>query len=101
MFVPHTHSSALAKKLREIENNMGGMTGSKVKIVEKAGIALEDILTSSNPWKGQPCNRLTKTSNRNAANVTWYMRHTVQHVRKERGKLLNQRWMGRRRGRGE
>ena len=58
MFVPHTHNSALAKNLREIENNLGGMTGSKIKIVEKSGVKLEDILTSSNPWKGQLCNRL-------------------------------------------
>ena len=58
MFVPHTYGSALAKKLREIENSMGGMTGNKLKVVEKAGMKLADILTSSNPWKGQPCSRL-------------------------------------------
>ena len=54
MFVPHTHGSALAKKFREIENSMGGMTGNKLKVVEKAGMKLADILISSTPGKVSP-----------------------------------------------
>ena len=57
MFVEHTHGSSLAKKLRENEFKMEEMTGVRLKIVERAGTKLEDILPVSNPWKGQDCMR--------------------------------------------
>ena len=57
MFVPHTVDSGLAKELRELEYNMEAMTGHRLKITEKAGSQLEDLLTSSNPWKGVDCGR--------------------------------------------
>jgi hypothetical protein len=57
MFVPFTVGSGLAKQLRETEYKMEEMTGHRLKIEERAGIRLEDMLTSSNPWKGKDCER--------------------------------------------
>ena len=67
MFIPHTVGSALAKELKEKENILKEITGDKMKIVERAGLKLEDVLTRTNPWKGMDCGRpncllcLTKT----------------------------------------
>ena len=57
MFVPYTRGSELAKELRETEYQMGDMTGSRLKVVERAGVKLMDMLTRANPWKGQDCGR--------------------------------------------
>ena len=38
IFVPYTPNSALAKELRKIEETMETLTGTRLKIVEKAGI---------------------------------------------------------------
>ena len=35
MFVPYTHGSRLAKKLREAEQTMENMTGYRLKIAER------------------------------------------------------------------
>ena len=57
MFVPYTVGSKLAKKMREAENTMQEMTGYRLKIVERAGTKLEDVLTKADPWQGQKCGR--------------------------------------------
>ena len=57
MFVPYTVGSKLAKSLREAEEKLGGLTGYRLKMVEKAGDKLEDLLTKSNPWQGLDCGR--------------------------------------------
>ena len=57
MFVPCTENSGLARKLRENEEKMGEMTGVRIKIVERVGRKMEDMLTRSDPWKGQDCLR--------------------------------------------
>ena len=57
MFVPYTVGSKLAKKMREAENTMQDMTGYRLKIVERAGTKLEDMLTKADPWQGQECGR--------------------------------------------
>ena len=49
MFVPFTTGSKLAKEIREAEEKLGGMTGYRLKVVEKSGNKLEDLLTRSNP----------------------------------------------------
>ena len=49
MFVPHTKNGELAKKLREAEEEMGKQTGYKIKIVEKTGKRIVDMLHKSNP----------------------------------------------------
>ena len=57
MFVPYTVGSSLAKKMREAESSLQQMTGYRLKIVERAGQKLEDVLTKANPWQGQDCER--------------------------------------------
>ena len=54
MFVPYTPHSTLAMELRDLEY---GLVGHRLKIVERAGDKLQDLLTSSNPWKGKLCER--------------------------------------------
>ena len=59
MFVPFTEGSALAKRMREAESNLQEMTGYRLKIVERAGTKLEDILDKQIPGKDRivaaPC----------------------------------------------
>ena len=67
MFVPYTKGGELAKQLRQAEEELGMRTGYKIKIVERTGTKIEDILHKSDPWQGQDCERqgclicLTKT----------------------------------------
>ena len=57
MFCPYTPGGDLAKRLRDVEENMEKNTGYRIKIVEEAGEKILDILHSSNPWKGEICGR--------------------------------------------
>ena len=57
MFVPYTPGGELAKKLRENEEQVSKITKNRVKIVERTGVKLQDVLTKANPWKGQDCER--------------------------------------------
>ena len=59
MFIPHTHHSELAGDLRDTENKFEEMTDYRLKMVEKAGVKVGDILTDSDPWCGQDCSRET------------------------------------------
>ena len=53
---------------------LGGMTGYRLKLVEKAGDKLEDLLTKSNPWQGLDCGRkgclLCKTKLKTGRNLS-------------------------------
>ena len=57
MFVPYTPKSKLAVQLREAEEKLESLTGYRIKIVERAGQKLKDLLHSSNPWRGEDCGR--------------------------------------------
>ena len=57
LFTPYTNHSELAKKLREAEEKLEELTGYRLKIVERAGFKLEDLLHKSDPWQGQDCGR--------------------------------------------
>ena len=57
MFIPYTHGSKLAKQLREIEMKMEEITGYRMKIEERGGRRLCDLLHKSNPWEGKDCER--------------------------------------------
>jgi hypothetical protein len=74
MFVPFTAGSKLAKDLRDAEEKLGSMTGYRLKLVEKAGDKLEDLLTKSNPWQGLDCGRkgclLCQTKQKTERNLT-------------------------------
>ena len=52
-----TSNSNLARDLREKETELEKITGDKMKIVERSGRKLEDILTHNDPWKGADCKR--------------------------------------------
>ena len=57
MFVPFTPGSLLAKQLRENEEKLEKLTNTRIKIVERTGTKIQDLLTRSNPWKGHDCER--------------------------------------------
>ena len=57
IFVPHTRGSGLAKDLRKSEEKIKEVTGDAIKVVEKSGRKLEDILAGKDPWKGRDCGR--------------------------------------------
>ena len=56
-FVPRTPGGELCRMLRSAEENMKLVFSHKIKIVERAGVKLSNLITSSNPWKDQPCTR--------------------------------------------
>ena len=58
MFVPFTTHGGLAKDLRQNETHMKEIDGTMLKIVEKCGTKIMDILTNNNPWRGMDCLRL-------------------------------------------
>jgi hypothetical protein len=57
LFVPYTIGSTLAKRMREAEEKLMGITGYKLKIVERGGTKLEDLLHRADPCQGQDCSR--------------------------------------------
>ena len=57
LFVPYTAGGELAKRYREAETELGKQTGIKLKIVEKSGTKLVDLLHRSDPWQGKDCER--------------------------------------------
>ena len=73
MFVPFTPGGELARRLRESEAQLEKQTGYRIKIVERTGTKIEDLLHRSNPWQGQDCERegclLCKTKIRTAKNT--------------------------------
>ena len=57
MFVPFTARGELARRLRDAEAQLERQTGYRIKIVERTGTKIEDLLHRSNPWQGQDCKR--------------------------------------------
>ena len=51
MIVPFTPGGELAKKLRENEEKLSNLTKNRIKIVERAGVKIKDLLKKSNPGK--------------------------------------------------
>ena len=56
-FVPHTENSELAKRIRERLKFFEELSNIRVKIVERTGEKIENILHNSNPWESVNCNR--------------------------------------------
>ena len=52
MFVPFTKHSELANRLRDNEEKMESMSGYRMKVVERGGSKLVDLLHKANPWAG-------------------------------------------------
>ena len=57
MFIPYTKHPELAQRMRDNEEKMESMTGYRLKIVERGGTKLVDMLHKANPWAGQDCAR--------------------------------------------
>ena len=50
-FVPYTPKSELAVQLGEAEEKLESLNRYRIKIVERAGQKLEDLLHFTNPWE--------------------------------------------------
>ena len=57
LFVERTWHGELARRLRQAETDLYNLTGDKIKIVERTGTTLKDLLHNTNPWAGQNCGR--------------------------------------------
>ena len=55
LFCPQTPGGQLAKNLQKVENRIAKIIGERIKIVERGGRMIKDILHKSNPWKGGKC----------------------------------------------
>ena len=56
-FVPHTENSELAKRIRDKLKSFEELSCIRVRIVERTGRKLVDILHKSNPWEAVDCVR--------------------------------------------
>ena len=57
IFVPHTQKSELAKRWREKLENFERISSVKLKVVERTGIKVVDLLHKSDVWSDQDCKR--------------------------------------------
>ena len=57
VFVPHTYKSELAKRLRERLEKLEKLGSLKLKVVEKTGEKLVDLLHRSDAWSDMDCSR--------------------------------------------
>ena len=57
LFVQNTAGSELAGQIRQLVNELKPWTGIGLKIVERAGNKIQDLLHKSNPWDNQSCER--------------------------------------------
>ena len=57
LFVPHTRESELAKRIRKKLGDLENVSCLRIKVVERAGEKITDILHKSNPWEETSCRR--------------------------------------------
>ena len=57
LFVQHTPESELAKDIRRVLNELRPWTNISIKVVERAGERVQDILHKSDPWENRDCGR--------------------------------------------
>ena len=87
MFIPYTPDGELAKLLRKNEEDLSKITDCKIKIIERAGTKLQDLITRSDPWKGSDCHRpnclpcLTKIKTEKYKNQDCHKRSIVYETR--------------------
>ena len=55
LFCPQTPGGQLAKNLQRAENRISKILRERIKVVERGGRMIKDILHKSNPWKGGKC----------------------------------------------
>jgi hypothetical protein len=52
-FIEQTPGRKLAAKMKEAEQRLVGMTGFRIKTVERVGTKLQQLLPNTNPWAGR------------------------------------------------
>ena len=57
LFVPATSNGVLASKLRDEEEKLSEIVGGKLKVVERGGKMLRDLLTRANIFDKEKCGR--------------------------------------------
>ena len=57
LFVEQTPRGELARRFREAEKGLSRLTGFRVKVVERCGTKVVNILHKSNPWAESRCQR--------------------------------------------
>ena len=60
LFVPYTRGGALQRKLQEVEDDfVAGTSKKKIKMVERGGVRLRDLLCQTDAWSKRRCERQT------------------------------------------
>ena len=59
LFVPKTQDSGLATRLMEAEHRLAAITKERVRVVERGGKSVLQLLHTNNPFAGAPCGRDT------------------------------------------
>ena len=59
LFVPKTQDSGLARRLQEKEHMLSAITKERVRIVERGGKGVLQLLHTNDPFAGAPCGRDT------------------------------------------
>ena len=57
MFVQRTEDSCLLKELRKEEETLSRQSGYRVKLVERSGNKLKELLVKADPFEGKDCGR--------------------------------------------
>ena len=57
LFIPYTVKSELAKRVRNKLKMYEKISNLKVRVVEKTGQRIMDVLHKSNPWESNKCGR--------------------------------------------
>ena len=89
MFIEYTEGSELARRVREKLEKIEKVGRIKVKIVERSGDKIVELLHRSNPWSDADCERKDclicestgeKKERESVKKEEWYMRHIVKTV---------------------
>lgn len=57
LFVRRTPKGDLVKALRQVEQKLTDTTPFRVKLVERTGVRLKEVLMKSDPWEKEECGR--------------------------------------------
>ena len=57
LFVPPTPGGELCKRMQQIEQSLNCNGSSRIKILEKGGIKVKNLVCKSNPYKPNPCEK--------------------------------------------
>ena len=61
LFVEQSRGGSLAKCLKDVVGRLSPMLGFNIKVEEKAGTKLQNLLSNKNLWTGSECGRHEKT----------------------------------------